>query len=358
MTIRTRISLAIAGAAVGLLVLLGGVLYYEFVIEHRFVIDQRAGAGNTSRDSVEDEIGEVLVFVGVPALLILGLGSWWLVGRALLPLERLADAATRIHAGNLHERLPVAAARDEMARLATAFNGMVARLDASFGHVKEFTLHASHELKTPLTILQNELETALEDPTATSAQREMYARQLDEIQRLTQVVDGLTFLARIDAGQFRVAQEPVRLDELVRDSFADAEILAHAAKLRVALTSCVEATVSGDRHRLRQVLLNLVDNALKYNRPDGEVTLALTRHRGEAIVRISNTGVGVPPEALPRVFDPLFRADLARGRDVEGSGLGLSIARSIVTAHGGAIEITSERDHETVVTVRLRALEA
>jgi two-component system, OmpR family, heavy metal sensor histidine kinase CusS len=352
-TIRTRISSAIGGAVVGLLLFMGVVLYYEFVIEHR------AATSDAATDSVEKEIGEVLVFVGVPAMLILGLGSWWLVGRALLPLEQLADAATRIHASNLYERLPVGASKDEMARLATAFNGMVARLDASFAHVKEFTLHASHELKTPLTILHNELETALGDPDATSAQREMFARQIDEIQRLTQVVDGLTFLARMDAGQFQVEREPVRLDELVQDSFADAEILAHAAKLRVTLASCAEATVTGDRHRLRQVLLlNLVDNALKYNRPDGEVTLALTRHRGEAVVRIANTGVGVPPEALPRVFDPLFRADPARGRDVEGSGLGLSIARSIVTAHGGVIEITSERDRETVVTVRLTALEA
>jgi signal transduction histidine kinase len=343
--------MAVTGAVVGLMVFTGGVLYYEFVIEHR------AAALAGTADPIEEEIGEVLLFVGVPALLVLGLGSWWLMGRALLPLEALADAATRIHAGNLHERLPVGAATDEMARLAVAFNGMVARLDASFAHVKEFTLHASHELKTPLAILRNEIETALDDPAATPAQRDMFARQLDEIQRLAQVVDGLTFLARVDAGQFRVAREPVRLDELVRDSFADAEILAHAAKLRVALTSCAETTVSGDRHRLRQVLLNLVDNALKYNRPDGEVTLALTRQHGEAIVRISNTGAGVPPEALPRVFDPLFRADRARSRDVEGSGLGLSIARSIVTAHGGAIEITSERDRETVVTVRLAALE-
>jgi signal transduction histidine kinase len=351
-TLRTRISMAAAAAVVGLILFTGAVLYYEFVIEHRAAM--AAGAP----DSVEEEIGEVLALVGLPGVLVLGVGAWWLMGRALLPLERLAAAATRIHAGNLHERLPVSAPEDEMARLALAFNGMVARLDASFARVKEFTLHASHELKTPLAILRNELETALDDPAATPALREMFARQLDEIQRLAQVVDGLAFLARVDAGQYRVAHEPVRLDELVRDSFADAEILAHAARLRVALTSCAEATVSGDRRRLRQVLLNLVDNAVKYNRPGGEVTLALTRDRGEAVVRIANTGVGVPAEVLPRVFDPLFRGDLARGRDVDGSGLGLSIARSIIVAHGGAIEIASEPERETVVTVRLAATEA
>jgi signal transduction histidine kinase len=342
--------MAVAASVVGIMIFTGGVLYYEFVIEH-----QAATTG--APDPVEEEIGEVLVFVGVPALLVLGFGSWWLMGRALLPLEQLATAATRIHAGNLHERLPVSASEDEMARLAVAFNGMVARLDAAFARVKEFTLHASHELKTPLAILRNEVETALDDPAATPAQREMFARQLDEIQRLAQVVDGLAFLARVDAGQYRVAAEAVRLDELVRESFADAEILAHAARLGVTLTSCAEATVSGDRHRLRQVLLNLVDNAVKYNRPGGAVTLELTRHRGEAVLRVANTGPGVPAEALPRVFDPLFRADLARARDVDGSGLGLAIARSIIAAHGGAIEMASEPDRETVITVRLTALE-
>lgn len=352
MTIRARVSLAVVATVLVLLIFMTGILYYEFAVEQA----ERKAAGQPG-DPVEHEIAEVVVFFGLPALLILGAGSWWLVRRALAPLERLTEAAARIHAGSLRERLPGAEATDEVGRLATAFNGVMARLDGSFAQVKDFTLHASHELKTPLAILRNEIETALEDPGATPAQREAFVSQLDEVRRLTKIVDGLAFLARVDTGQLRIAQEPVRLDELVRDSFADAEILAQAAGLTVTLDRCDETTVRGDRHRLRQLLLNLVDNAIKHNRKDGAVTLALTRQAGGgATLRIANTGAGIPPEALPRVFDRLFRGDDARGRDAEGCGLGLSIARSIVAAHGGEIGIASEPDRETAVTVRLATL--
>ena len=351
MTIRVRVALAVVATTLVLLVFMTGILYYEFAVEQR----ERQAAGQRG-DPVVDEILEVVVLFGLPAVLSLGIGSWWLVRRALAPLDRLAEAAARIHAGSLSEPLPGADAGDEVGRLAGVFNGMMARLDTSFAQVKDFTLHASHELKTPLAILQSELEMALADPTATAAQREVFVSQLDEVHRLTKIVEGLTFLARADTGQLRLAQEPVRLDELVRDSFADAEILAHAAGLKVILARCDETTVRGDRHRLRQVLLNLVDNAIKYNRPAGEVTFALVCHTGTATLRIVNTGPGIPPEALPRVFDRLYRGDTADGWTVEGSGLGLSIARSIVVAHGGRIDIASTPGHETAVAVTLPAM--
>ena len=351
MTIRARVSLAVVATVLVLLIFMTGILYYEFAVEQA----ERKAAGQPG-DPVEHEIAEVVVFFGLPAVIVLGAGSWWLVRRALAPLDRLTEAAARIHAGSLRERLPGGEAADEVGRLAVAFNGVMARLDNSFGQVKDFTLHASHELKTPLAILQNELETALGDPAATATLREMFVSQLDEVQRLTKIVDGLAFLARVDTGQLRIAQEPVRLDELVRDSFADAEILAQAAGLTVTLDRCDETTVRGDRHRLRQLLLNLVDNAIKYNRAHGAVTFALTRQAGAVILRIANTGAGIPPEALPRVFDRLFRGDAAHGRDGDGCGLGLSIARSIVTAHGGEIGIASEPGRETAVTVRLASL--
>jgi heavy metal sensor kinase len=350
-TIRVRVSLAVVATVLVLLVLMTGILYYEFAVEQR----ERHAAGQQG-DPVEDEILEVVVLFGLPAVLVLGVGSWWLVRRALGPLDRLAEAAARIHAGSLAEPLPGAGADDEVGRLATVFNAMMARLDASFAQVKDFTLHASHELKTPLAILQSEIETALADPGATAAQREMFVSQLDEVHRLTKIVDGLTFLARADTGQLKLAEEPVRLDELVRDMFADAEILAHAAGLKVVLARCDTVTVRGDRHRLRQVLLNLVDNAVKFNRPDGEVTFALTRHTDTATLRIANAGPGIPPETLPRVFDRLYRGETASGRSVEGSGLGLSIARSIVVAHGGRIDIASTPGHETTVTVSVPTL--
>ena len=146
---------------------------------------------------------------------------------------------------------------------------MLARLDDSFKRIREFTLHASHELKTPLTVLCGETETALRDESLPPAERERAASQLDELRRLARIVDGLTLLAKADAGQVALKLEPVRLDELVRDNFADAQILAEPQGIQVELAACEEISVRGDRHRLRQLLLNLADNAVKYNQPQG-----------------------------------------------------------------------------------------
>jgi signal transduction histidine kinase len=230
---------------------------------------------------------------------------------------------------------------------------MTARLDDSFTHIREFTLHASHELKTPLTVLQGELETALREQDCTPAQQELYASQLDEIQRLARIVDGLSLLARADAGQVALACESVRLDELVHDSFTDAQMLAAPQNIEVKLGVCDEVLVRGDRHRLRQLLLNLADNAIKYNQPKGRVDIALQRNGVAAELRISNTGPGIAPAVLPRVFDRFFRGDPAHNNAVEGCGLGLNIAQWIVKAHAGDIQITSEPQKSTTVTVNL-----
>jgi signal transduction histidine kinase len=302
---------------------------------------------------MEEEIIEVVLFYGVPTAVVLLASGWWLVRRVLAPLDRLTKAAERIHPGSLHERLPRSENGDELDRLTEVLNAMMARLQDSFSHIREFTVHASHELKTPLAILHVELETLMNDAATTGAQREALASHLDEIQRLSRIVEGLTLLAKADAGQVRLAQEPVRLDELVQDSFADAQILAHPRKIRVDLTACEEVVVQGDRHRLRQLLLNLTDNAIKYNQPQGCVTIALNRNNGTAELNIANTGAGISPALLPHVFDRFFRGDAAQGNDTEGCGLGLSIARWIVTAHGGSIQLVSEPNRLTIATVKL-----
>jgi signal transduction histidine kinase len=230
---------------------------------------------------------------------------------------------------------------------------MLARLDDSFNRTHEFTLHASHELKTPLTVLCGETETALRDESLSVAERERAASQLDELRRLARIVYGLTLLAKADAGQVALKLEPVRFDELVRDNFADAQILAEPQGIRVELKGCEEITVSGDRHRLRQLLLNLADNAVKYNQPQGQVTMSLRRADGAAEFTIANTGAGIPPEVLPRVFDRFYRGDPSHSPTVDGCGLGLSIAKWIVSAHNGTIKIESMPDKITTVTIRL-----
>jgi signal transduction histidine kinase len=273
--------------------------------------------------------------------------------KTLQPIAALTRAAERINEHNLTQHLPRTGNGDELDRLTEVFNAMTARLNQSFTRIREFTLHASHELKTPLTVMHAELETALQDPSLSPPRRQQLESQIDEIQRLTKIVDGLTLLTKADAGQISLAREPVHLDELVREAYADAQSLARPHQIAVNLTDCEGLLVAGDRHRLRQLLLNLSDNAIKYNHPNGTVLIGLRRIADRAAVTITNTGPGIQPDALPRVFERFFRGDASHSAQVEGCGLGLSIAQWIVGAHGGKIDISSDPGHLTTVTVRL-----
>lgn len=349
MTIRARLTGWYAGILLVSLALMTWVLKYEWDEQ------QQLRAAGKAAEPAWEEVGEIVLYHGVPTALLLLAGGWLLLRKSLAPVTALTRAAERIDLDNLKERLPRSGNRDELDRLTGVFNTMIERLEGSFLRVREFTLHASHELKTPLTVMRAEIESTLRDDTWTAAQREIFCNQLEEIQRLTKIVDGLTTLAKADAGHIALNSEPVRLDQLVRDSFADAQILAEPSRIKVDLAVCDEITVWGDRHRLRQLLLNLTDNAIKYNQPDGKVTVGLRRNNGKAELTIINTGEGIVPEKLPRVFDRFFRGDPAHSNNVEGSGLGLSIAQWIARAHAGEISITSRPHSLTTVTVQLPA---
>ena len=348
MTIRTRLTFWYAGILILSLLVIGFGTYRE--IDEQLRHEHR-------REPAERAIGETseMVFqVGLPAVLLGLLGGWWLTRRALEPVKKLTDAVTKIHERNLRDPLPRTRNGDELDQLTKVFNDSLARLDDSFKRIHEFTLHASHELKTPLTVLCGEIGNRVARRIASpAAERERAASQFDELRRLARIVDGLTLLAKADAGQIALAMEPLRLDELVRDNFADAQILAEPQGIQVELQNCEEISVRGDRHRLRQLLLNLADNAVKYNQPQGRVTMNLRRDGNFAEFTIANTGAGIPPEILPRVFDRFFRGDPAHSQTVDGCGLGLSIAQWIVSAHNGTIKIESAAMKPTTVTVRL-----
>ncbi len=344
MTIRARLTLWYAGVLLLSMSLIAVLSLDELHERHESARRENRGL---------EEVIDIVLWIGAPVVLLSIGGGWWLMHKALAPVASLTRAAERITEHNLGEQLPHTGNHDELDRLAQVLNAMTARLDTSFQRIREFTLHASHELKTPLTIMRAELETALQDSTLPGTERERLLNQLDEVQRLTQIVDGLTLLTKADAGQVSLRCEPLRLDELVREAFEDAQVLARPAEVEVRLDSCDEATVSGDRHRLRQLLLNLTDNAIKHNHPRGSVTLALRRAGDAAELAIANTGPGIPPELLSRVFDRFFRGDPAHGSAVEGCGLGLSIAKWIVSAHKGTIQVTSVPSQLTTVTVRL-----
>lgn len=357
MTIRTRLSLWYAVVMFIALMAMGSILYYQLIVEPRRTAQRHYHRPNPeavieSDDAFEDVTG-ILLWCGVPAALLALAGGWWLMHKSLAPVASLALAATKITAHNLNERLPRTRNGDELDQLTEVINSMLGRLEDSFTRTREFTMHASHELKTPLTVLCGEVETKMRDELLTAVDREYHVGQLEELRRLSRIVNGLTLLAKADAGTVQLALLPVRLDELVRDCFADAEILAEPQGIRVELAACVETTVRGDGSRLRQLLLNLVDNAIKYNQPQGWVIMALQHTGKTAEFVITNSGPGISPESLPRVFDRFYRGDPAHSNAVEGCGLGLSIVQWIVVAHHGSIQITSEPNKRTTVTVCL-----
>src|SRR2546421_5207850 len=256
MTVRVRLTLWFAGTLFAALLAMGALSYYELVVEPNSRITQPVRAGE--EEGEQGDLGDViaiLVWCGLPALALSLGGGWWLMRKALAPVAALTQAAERINEHNLGERLPRSGNGDELDRLTEVFNAMTERLNHSFVRMREFTLHASHELKTPLTVIHGELETALQDTTLVPAHRSRLESELDEIQRLTKIVDGLTLLTKAGAGQITLAREPVRLDELLREACADAQSLARPREVQVSLAACDEVTVSGDRHRLRQLLL-------------------------------------------------------------------------------------------------------
>ena len=356
MTIRARLTLWYVGVMFVSLLAMVALSYNEFVVEPRSHAHPRPGAAaeaDGEDEQLEDAFG-ILVWCGLPAALLAVGGGWWLMRKALAPVAAITQAAERINESNLRQQLPGSGKGDEFDRLTEVFNAMTARLHDSFQRIREFTLHASHELKTPLTVLRGELESQLLDGKLSDQQRESVVSELDEVQRLGRIVEGLTLLTKADAGQISLSLEPLPLDDLVRDAWADAQILAKPSKVKVALGACEAFTLSGDRHRLRQLLLNLTDNAIKYNEPGGIVDMEL-RRIGDSMaqITIANTGPGIAPELLPHVFDRFFRGDPSHNHAVEGCGLGLSIAKWIVTAHGGAIQLTSRPPEFTKVVVTL-----
>jgi len=343
MTIRARMTMWYCAALLVSIVLILALALDE--IREREHGEKQASKGM-------EEVVEIVVWIGIPAFFLsVGVG-WWLMRKALAPVGTLTEAARRVHEGNLNKELPRSRNGDELDQLAAVLNDMTSRLHQSFKRIREFTLHASHELKTPLTILCSEAETEVHDESLSRAERERSTNRLEELLRLARIVDGLTLLAKADSGLIPLASAPVHLDDLLRDSFADTQVLAQASGLTVELTDCEQAMVQGDAHRLRQLLLNLADNAVKYNAKGGSVIMRLQARDGTAELTISNTGPGILPEALPYICERFYRADPAHSHEVDGCGLGLSIAEWIVKVHGGTIHVESRPSMMTTVSVR------
>ena len=283
------------------------------------------------------------LFAGVPLILLLAsLGGYFLARKSLAPIALMNQQTQRITAENLSAQLDVANPRDEVGQLAMTINALLARMDAAFQEQRRFIADASHELRTPLAVLRGETEVALEQERATVEYQESLALIKDEAERLSRIVEDLFMLARQPVDAPSMMREMVRLDEVVSDCARAAQVLATQKGLRLRIdASLPEITLHGDDEMLKRMLLNLLDNAVKYTPAGGEITIALGSQDGDARIVVSDTGIGIPAADQPRIFDRFYRVDKARSRALGGAGLGLSIARWIVEGHGGSLSVES-----------------
>ena len=274
-------------------------------------------------------------------LLLAGSGGLLLARRALKPVERMAEAAHRISAEHLDGRVEETGAGDELDRLAKTLNEMLSRLDAAFSQVRRFSADASHELQTPLTILKGELEVALRLPRTSEEYQDTLRSALEEVNRIAHLVEGLLLLHRAEAGVLRIDRQAVDLGQLLQEVCAQLKVAADFRSIEVRLGPTESISIQGDPELLRRLLLNLGDNAIKYTHPKGSVTFSL-QHEGKwASILVSDTGIGIPGEEQERIFQPFYRTAEARLLAGGGTGLGLSLARSIAMAHGGTIQVQS-----------------
>ena len=280
-------------------------------------------------------------------------GGFVLVRRALVPVARIAGKAQEISQHNLSERLPVVRSGDEIERLSVSLNHMIGRLEDAVTGSKQFVADASHELRTPLTVMRGELEALAQAPGLALETRETVGSVLEEVDRLTEIVEGLLSLSRLDSGE--APAEWVRFDlaELAADTADQMSLLALDKGVSLSCVCSGSVPVAGDQARLKQVVVNLLDNAIKYTPGAGRVELAVHAEGGQALLEVTDTGIGIPADALGHIFQRFYRVDGARSREPGGAGLGLSIVQSICSAHGATVEVLSTPAAGATFRVRL-----
>jgi heavy metal sensor kinase len=307
---------------------------------------------------VEDGLSELRrdLFAGVSLVLLLASGGgYFLARKSLAPIASMNSQTQRISAENLSARLDVNNSRDELGRLATTINDLLARLESSFKEQQRFIADASHELRTPLAVLRGETEVALGKTRTIDEYQQSLSLIQDEAERLSRIVEDLFILARQPINtRAALNKERVSLNDAIRDCARAAQVLAVRKGVRLKLENdSPSIALNGDEELIRRLILNLLDNAVKYTPAGGEISLALGRQNGSAEIVVRDTGIGIPEVAQPRVFDRFYRVDKARARAMGGAGLGLSIAQWIVEAHGGAITLASAPGKGSTFTVVL-----
>jgi len=313
----------------------------------------RVGIPLSPADAARRGFLRSLLFMAPVGVMFAALAGWQLTKRALRPMKTLAAATRNINIHHLQQRLPVRGAGDEVDDVALAFNDTLARLENSVEQMKQFTASISHELRTPLTALRGEAEVALLEAHTVEEYQHVLASQLEEFDKLSQMVNQLLVLARAEAGEIHWTEQSVDLSVLATSLAEQMEPIATAKNVHLEVSVNQGVVVRGDSNWLERLILNLLDNAVKFTEDGGKVLVRLTSENEQAVLRVEDTGVGIPAEAIPRVFERFFRAEPSRSKNVEGVGLGLALAKWIVEQHHGKIEVQSQPGQGSCFTVRL-----
>lgn len=303
----------------------------------------------------DHELAELLftfLLVG-PFTLIAVVGSgYFLARRALAPVDQITETAKQITAERLSHRIRVINPNDELGALAETLNSMIERLEQSFTEMQRFTADAAHELRTPLAVMRSEAEVTLQAPRSPEEHRQTLENLLEEINRLSHISDQLLFLCRQDAGLHPVVREEVCIEELIRDVTDNMQMVAQEKQIRLQVNGIQPGRIRSNAQHLRRVLYNLLDNAIKYTEPNGEVTVTSAVDPQGLTIEVEDTGIGIPPEQISRVFERFYRVSPSRS-ETEGTGLGLAICRSCIQVLQGSIRIESTVGNGTTVHITL-----
>ena len=317
----------------------------------------RVVAVGESLQGVDEAVRRVLVLllIAVPVVMAAGaFGAWWLVRNALRPVDRMRRKAEQIGIERLHERLSAPHPRDEIGQLAATLNRMLERIESGVRARRQLVADASHELRTPLAAMRAELDVSLMDRSRTPAEREVLESVREDVDRMTRTVSGLLLLARADEGKLELIEGVVELEREVEGAARPLRAMAEAKGVRLEVDGQPSRT-DGDPQRIQQAITNLIENAIEFTPPGGQVTVNTWQRGNEVGVTVADTGAGIPAEAQPHVFDRFYRADPSRSRESGGSGLGLAICREIVTAHGGRVWVQSEEGKGSAFSLALPA---
>ena len=332
---------------------------------NKWLISTRAFKGNgnqfwiqTARplQPIQAILGDVLssLLLGLPLLVaVVVVGGYFLVGRALAPVAQVANQAELISLHKLSERLPLLRTGDEIEHLSLALNRMIVRLAEAFQQNQRFLADASHELRTPLAALRAELESVTEQARQQPEVVDRIGSSLEEVDRLSKIVEALFAISRLDAGEAKEERKKFDLAKLAANTTDQLCLLAEDKGIVISCVTEHPVNILGDRARIKQVLVNLLDNAIKYTPPKGTVKLRVQTRQNMAVIEVADSGIGIPTAALPHVFERFFRVDEARSRDLGGAGLGLAIVKSICAAHQGRVEASSTPGQGSLFRVEL-----